>query len=69
MDDKFINIPNDNKQDYPFCRLKLLLEMLDTTCFEEIFFKTLGTSVINIPMSPLSLQKYSNISRINSKVW
>ena len=30
MDDKFIDIPNDDKQNYCFCRLKLLVKSLDT---------------------------------------
>ena len=30
MVDKFINIPNDDKQNYCFCRLKLLVKSLDT---------------------------------------
>ena len=27
MDNKLIYIPNEDKQDYPFCRLNLLVEM------------------------------------------
>ena len=26
MADKFMYIPNDNKQNYPFCRIKLVVE-------------------------------------------
>ena len=41
MDDKLIYIPNDAKQNYPICRLKLLLKSLNTTSFEptnKVFF-------------------------------
>ena len=30
MDDKLIYIPNDDKQNFPFCRLKLLVISLNT---------------------------------------
>ena len=31
MDDKFVNIPNDNKENVFFCRLNHWLEILDTS--------------------------------------
>ena len=30
MADKLMNIPNDVTQNYPFCRLKIVVETLDT---------------------------------------
>ena len=29
MDNEFIHIPNDNEQDYTFCRIKLLFETFE----------------------------------------
>ena len=34
IDDKWIYISDDEKQDNPICRLQLLVETLDTTGFE-----------------------------------
>ena len=31
IEDKFSYIPNDDEQNYPFCRLKLLVKSLETT--------------------------------------
>ena len=47
MGDKFLYITNDDKEDYPFCRLKFLVKSLETQ------LGTLGTSVINSPMSAI----------------
>ena len=63
-------IPNDDTQDHPFCRLKLNLKRLNSQIDvptnqiqvpkvvkptnKKSFCKTLGTSVINSPISPLS---------------
>ena len=52
MADKFMYIPNDDTQNYPFCSVKLGVET-----FEHSNYKTLGTSVINSPVSLVSLIK------------
>ena len=52
MADEFMNIPKDDTQNNPFCRLKLVVEN-PLNCY----FKTLGTSVINSPLSSLSVLK------------
>ena len=64
MEDKLIYIPNDDKHNYPFCWLKLLVEKFDSNqykilkCYPRLCgLKTLGTSVIYNPMIP-SLPKY-----------
>ena len=35
MNDKFEYIPNDEKQNYPFCTLKLLFEKFVTACLNK----------------------------------
>ena len=35
IDDKSIYIPNDDKQNLPFFRLKLMVKSLETTCLKE----------------------------------
>ena len=30
MDDKFMHIPNDDPQNYPFCKLELVVETFNT---------------------------------------
>ena len=65
--------PNDGTQNYPFCRLQLVVEILENELYGPInqnsieitkgvklknkkrYCKTLGTSIINSPMSPHSL--------------
>ena len=32
----FLHFPNDDKQNYPYCRLKWCLKSLETTCLEPI---------------------------------
>ena len=72
MDDKLIYIPNNDTQNYLFCRLQLMVEMFEHWTNEQTnqnslespklfskrirkcYCKTLGTSVINNPLSPLS---------------
>ena len=55
-------IPNDDKQNYPFCRLELVVETnqnllkspkLVSQRIRKRYYKILGTSVINSPLSPL----------------
>ncbi len=62
-------ILNDNTQLYPFCRLKLVVETFEHSTNESIkiatlvkfvekekrYMKTFWTSVIDRPLSPLSL--------------
>ena len=48
VDKKFMYIPNDDKQNYFLYRIILLVEK---------FGQTLGTSIIDSPMSPPSLQR------------
>ena len=73
MDVKLMCIPNDDTQNYPFCRVELVVETFGWTlnlinqpieiqvpkCFKltnkKTLLKTLGTSLINRPMSPPSL--------------
>ena len=72
MTDKLMYIPNYDTQNYPFCRLQLVGEIFSLLHNEPIqemslkllkqrirkpYNKTLGTCVINIPMSPPSLDK------------
>ena len=67
MADKWMYIPNNYTQIYPFIRLHQFLKLLDTQSNEptkvqiveptnkKTLLKTFGTSVINSPMSPPSL--------------
>ena len=60
MDDKSMYIPNYDEQNYPFCRLKLLVEMFEhwqdfkfySQWMRERFYKTLDTIIIYSPLSP-----------------
>ena len=67
MADKFMYIHNDDTQNYPFCRLKFVVETFESTNknwlkspkllskrIRKLYYKTLGTIVINSPMSPPS---------------
>ena len=61
MDNKFLDITNDDKQNYLFCSSKLLTEKFGTnwnhsnfnkcTLIRSRCYKTLGFIVINSPMS------------------
>ena len=69
MDNILMYILNDDTQNYPFCRLQIMLETLrPSTYYNTItvpkilgqrirnhYHKTLGTSVIYSTMSPPSL--------------
>ena len=60
MAEKFIYIPKDDTQINYICLLQLVVETfeLDQSNFfkpTNNYYKTLGTSVINIPMPPPSL--------------
>ena len=66
MDEKFKHILNDDSQNNTFCRLQLVVEILrhspikiqeksSKLLIRKRYYKTLGTSVINNPLSPLSL--------------
>ena len=44
MDDKLIYIPNDDKQNIPFCRLKIFVESLDTNKFNLLSLEPIGKS-------------------------
>ena len=67
MADKLMYIPSDDTQNYRFCRLKLVAETLNDQLNKSTnqnlispkksYSKTLGTSIINIPFSHLSLCK------------
>ena len=70
MDDNLIYIPNDDTQNYSFCKLKLRVETFghslnkpknqaNPTKKRKHYYKTLRTSVINSPMSPPSLIKWA----------
>ena len=69
-------IPNNNAQYYPLCRIKLMVETFEHSTklikqskvpkdvklmFRKHYYKTLGTSVINSPLSPLSLQQLHGV--------
>ena len=70
MPDKLVYIPNNDIQIYPFCRLQLVVEIMDTQLNEPtnnnpitipqvvklMNMKTLRTGVIKIQMSPPSLK-------------
>ena len=77
MAEKLMNIPNDDTQNYSFCRLQLMVKTFGQStkwtnqskfnkspkdCLNQqirkSYYKTLGTSVINSPMSPPSFGKY-----------
>ena len=49
MPDKFMYIPNDYTQNYPFCRLQLVFNRTINRLHSK---KVVQTSVINSPMSP-----------------
>ncbi len=69
MADKLMYNPNDDTQNYPICRLQLVVKRLDTKLNEPTnhnslksppllsqrirkrYYKTMGTSVINNPLS------------------
>ena len=66
MTDKLMYTPSDEIQYYPFCTLKRLDTQLEPTNKISIkspqsqriikcYYKTLGTCVINSPMSPPSI--------------
>ena len=68
MDDELMIIPNDDAQDYPIVNYNmwLKLEWINQSKFKNVlkvvkptnkkrYYKTLETSEINIPLSPLSL--------------
>ena len=60
MTDKLMYIPDDYTQNYPFCILQLVVETFGHPTYsvnnlEKRYYKTLGTSVINSPVSPPSL--------------
>ena len=65
MADRLMNIPNDDTQIYPFCRLQVLEEMFgqpNQSKFNKSWkhnYKTLGTSVINSIMAGLFNPKLS----------
>ena len=57
-------IPNDDTLNYPFCRLKLMVETNQTSLkalkllsqgIRKRYYKTLGTSVMNSALSPLPI--------------
>ena len=70
MTNKLMYIPNENKQNYPFYRLKSVVKTLDTQFNEPTNQNSrkvkltnrktlLETSVINSPMNPPFLCGYS----------
>ena len=65
MADRLMYIPNDETQNYPFCRLQLVVALNEPTnqnsmkvlkvvkpTNKKIYYKALRTSVINSPFSP-----------------
>ena len=70
MANKLFYVPSDDTLNYPFCKLKLVVERLDTQLNEttnqnspklfsqrvrKLYYETLGTSIINSLMSPPSV--------------
>ena len=55
MDNICMYSPNDDKQDYNFCRLKLGCLDAWMLLVYSLINKTLGTSIINSSLSPPSL--------------
>ena len=67
MDNKLMYIPYEDTQNYPFCRLKLVAKMFEhltqwnkyikdpKVIRPKRYFETLGTNVITIPLSSLSV--------------
>ena len=80
MANKSMQLPNNDLQNYPFCRLQLKVERLDTHLIkptnknsikvlkvfklsnQKMFYKTLGTNVIDSPISSPSLTLYISLS-------
>ena len=72
MADKLTYIPNDATQNYPFCRLELVVETFEKPTnqnslkspkflgqqIRKRYYKTFGTSVIINPLLPLSSRKW-----------
>ena len=68
MTDKLMYIPNDDTQNYHFCELQFVVKTFERSTnqnspksskllsqrIRKRYCKTLGTSVINIPLYPLS---------------
>ena len=68
VDSRLFQIPNEDTQNYPFSRLQLVVEMFGINepshqnsikvykvkRIRKRYYKTLGSSAINNPMSPLS---------------
>ena len=69
----YLKVPHDYTQNYPFCRLQLVIEtfghsnneksvkVIVKSIYKKRLYKTLGTSEINSPLSPLSLKYVANI--------
>ena len=55
MTDKLMCLPNDDTQNLLFCRVETDQNSLKVSKVDCSMHKTLGTSVINNPMSPPSL--------------
>ena len=68
MADKLIYKPNDDTQNYPFCRLQILVKTFGHLTKEtenqnsikvprirKHYYKTLGSSVKDSPMAPAAL--------------
>ena len=61
MENEFINIPNDDKQNYPFCRLKIIFKVWTIIVLNQLVknkfsyhlsrspdVATVGTTLINV---------------------
>ena len=59
-------IPNNATLNYPFCRLQCVVETFGHSTYHR-YCKTLGTSVINGPMSPPYLEREA--SKMFENIW
>ena len=55
MANEFVYNPNDDTQKQTFCRLQLVVGTFVVRPMNTKKYLTLGTSVLNSPMSPFSL--------------
>ena len=55
MDDKFIFIPRDDKQNYPFCRLRLLVKRFGSISQGTKQSKLIKVSKLFVPANKMTL--------------
>ena len=60
MVDKFMYIPNDDTQNYPICRLKLVVETLDTQLNEPTNQNTIKVPKVVKPTNKKTLYNFGD---------